>query len=577
MGGPVVGSPRQRPGRLQALLLACVGALALCVAVWSGRIVADVTRIGVALEMRARWLNHAEQVRRDMVDYSLVAANSHTTRLPERLRHMLIAGELRSSFPLVEQGEGKALARWRNAAGDILKTGRELRERPDDAGRIVHDLLRAANAYDHAITEAMHDVRRSMGQLSGELGSEWSALYAMTGLSLLALTGLLVLLWKLRLQAIRLHSQEKRFRTLVETSQNAIWTVNATGHWTFINPAVREIYGYEPVDFLGEPFTRFSAPEQLSPDRDMLLRVLEGEARLNYPTTHLRKDGSRVHLMVNAAAIHDSKGRISGAMGTTVDVTALRQMQERQMRDERIRALGSLAGGVAHDFKNLLTVMVGQAELARTDASGNPLLVRRLESVLSTAERGRRLVEQLLGFAKNYRSGRGVIDLVAVVKQMEELIQRLTPGAVSLELVAPSTPVRVRGDWSQLEQVIVNLVLNARDALPEDGNGRISIRVKEREVSVEQAEGGTLEAGTWGELEVADDGVGMSEEVLSRAFEPFFTTKAPGTGTGLGLATVYNIVQHHGGTVLAESAPGLGTRFRVLLPLAVENEPASVA
>ena len=356
-----------------------------------------------------------------------------------------------------------------------------------------------------------------------------------------------------------IHEQSANFERLVQMSQCLIWSVDANGNYVFLSDAARDIYGPEPGQFVGQPFTGLATPGAVARDEKMIEKVLQGEECLNHETVHVRADGEAVHLIVSARPV--GSRRRTGAVGTALDVTELHSIRERQARDERIRALGSLAGGIAHDFKNLLTVMAGQAELASVDSETTDTTKRRLKTIMDTSERGRRLAEQLLGFATNKRTPRTEVDLVALVEQMRDLIERLTPPAIRVETRMPTQALPIEADWSQLEQVIVNLLLNARDAMP--GGGRLGIRLARREIDERM----------WALLEVEDDGAGMDKAVLGRVFEPFFTTKPPGEGSGLGLATVYNIVRRHGGSVSAESRPGKGSRFKILLPLATSPVP----
>jgi two-component system cell cycle sensor histidine kinase/response regulator CckA len=267
--------------------------------------------------------------------------------------------------------------------------------------------------------------------------------------------------------------------------------------------------------------------------------------------------------------MRDEKGRVLGTMGTATDVTHLHKMQETMLLNERLRAIATLGGGLAHDFNNLLTVIIGQAQVAKQKDDLPLQLERRLNSILDSAERARKLTAQLVAFAGHRPDRSEVIDLVAVVRQMRDLVRGLAGDDVRVEETLSSEPVRVRADWGQLEQVVMNLVVNARDAMPH--GGCITIIVKRRTFDDKEARALGLKTRDWAVLKVRDEGVGMDEETRDHIFEPFFTTKGPGKGTGLGLATVHSVVHNHDGRIAVESAPGHGTCMRVLLPPASEE------
>jgi signal transduction histidine kinase len=228
-----------------------------------------------------------------------------------------------------------------------------------------------------------------------------------------------------------------------------------------------------------------------------------------------------------------------------------------------MHAVGALAGGVAHDFKNLLTVVCGQAEFAAKECP--PEVARRMATILDTAERGRSMVEELLVFARKQNQRHEILELGEAVRGVEDMLRRLLREDMTLELRLPRRDVFVRADRGKIEQIIMNLIVNAQDASP--AGGRVAVRVASGRLGIDRTEKLGIEPGQWAVLQVIDHGVGMDEEVLSQVFEPFYTTKGEGKGTGLGLATVQGIVHQYGGTIAVRSVPGRGTRMTVLLPL----------
>jgi signal transduction histidine kinase len=238
--------------------------------------------------------------------------------------------------------------------------------------------------------------------------------------------------------------------------------------------------------------------------------------------------------------------------------TRLRASELHFVESEKMQALGRLAAGVAHDFRNLLTVVIGCADEIKRRAQ-EPRVVDSAAEILATANRGTALVKELLAFGRDERSRARVLDLAEAVESMR-LMLRTAAGSTHPITIECEEPVgRVLTDLTQIERVMLNLVMNARDAMP--GGGPIAVRVRETDVLANEGDSGTYVV-----LEVEDEGIGMDRETQSRIFEPFFTTKPPGKGTGIGLAVVYRVVERSGGFLHVDSEPGAGTRIRVYLP-----------
>ena len=269
-------------------------------------------------------------------------------------------------------------------------------------------------------------------------------------------------------------------------------------------------------------------------------------------------DGSRQFLRVASQPIQAADGRVAGSVTTYTDITEQRKLEDELRRSHRLESIGRLAGGIAHDFNNLLAAMLGSLELL--EDSCPPPLRADLNTVRHAAARARDLTRQLLAFARKQPVEFKLVELTALVATVERMLRRLVGANVEL-VIEPVRPVSVRADAAMIEQVLVNLVVNACEAMPQGGTLRIRIDVVPQE------------HGALALLEVSDSGVGMDPETRRQAFDPFFTTKAH--GTGLGLASSYGIIKQHGGDIVVESEPGRGTRFRVLLP-EVASEAARI-
>jgi two-component system, cell cycle sensor histidine kinase and response regulator CckA len=431
--------------------------------------------------------------------------------------------------------------------------------------------LPALEPLQAAVTEVRVAVRAHQGEVHRRLESLWTQLLVLGTACVLGVGVLCVVLFRRHAQTgallesqAALAESENRFRTLVQTAQDLIWSVDTGGRWTFVNEAVRRILGYAPEDLLGRPFFAVTAPDQVDADRAMFDAVLGGKTVLQHETVHVRRDGRPVTLLVNATSLRDRLGEVVGATGTAADVTGLIELRERVRHTDRLQALGVLAGGVAHDFNNLLTGVIGNAGFAREDRDDPARQGKDLDAIEGIAQRGRTLTRQLLAFARKQVLKPEVLDLVRTARDQHDFLKRLLGEDVTLRTEVPPHPLWVRADRTQIEQVLLNLCVNSRDAF-RDGRGRITVTLGSAVVSPTEAQALGIAPGPWTRLDVEDDGEGMDEPTQRQLFEPFFTTKPGGKGTGLGLSTVYGIVHQHGGTITVASSPGQGTLMRVLL------------
>jgi len=368
---------------------------------------------------------------------------------------------------------------------------------------------------------------------------------------------------------------ERRYRDLVETSQDLIWSTDAAGCWTFVNRAATlRIYGREPAELIGHPFTELQTPEQQARDMVVFKRILTGEKYFEYETVHLHKDGTEVHLSFNAIVMRDAEGRVAGATGTAKDITERRraeaereELNMRMLQAQKLESLGVLAGGIAHDFNNLLVGILGNAGLALMELPAGAPGRQAVEGVCGAAQRAADLARQMLAY-----SGRGkfVVEALDVSRLVEELGHLLSAviskqAVLHLDVAAGLPPID--GDATQLRQVVMNLITNASDALGEAG-GAITVTTGVMHADAEYLAGTAvpdeLAPGRYVFISVSDTGAGMDDTTKARLFEPFYTTKF--TGRGLGLAAVLGILRSHHGAIRVDSAVGRGTTMRILLP-----------
>ncbi|HEX4931434.1 MAG TPA: PAS domain S-box protein [Gaiellaceae bacterium] len=349
-----------------------------------------------------------------------------------------------------------------------------------------------------------------------------------------------------------LRSREELFRSLIENATDVITILSADGTSLYESPSVERLLGWKPEELVGRPKFALLHPDNLEHVEPTFAAIVAGEepGPIEFRLRH--RDGS--WRMVEAIG---RRRRQDGEWVVVVnyrDVTDQRQLQEQLMHSQKLEAVGRLAGGIAHDFNNLLTAIGGYSEflVAGFDAD-DPRREDALE-IARASDRAAALTRQLLAFSRRQVLLEEVLDMGEIVTGLENLLSRLLGGSVELSTsVAPGC--RVRGDRGQFEQVVTNLALNARDAMPAGGTVEFGVHCHDGEV----------------ELTVRDSGVGMDPETIAHCFEPFFSTKGPGKGTGLGLATVYGIVTQSGGGVSVTSAPGEGSTFRVVLPLSPDD------
>jgi PAS domain S-box-containing protein len=360
------------------------------------------------------------------------------------------------------------------------------------------------------------------------------------------------------------HATEARYRGLIEGSIQGI-CVHTDMVLQFANVATARIFGYEsPEELIGVDFRRLIAPHELPRvDEYFGARLARELVTARYEVQGVRRDGTLVWVELLATpAPWWGPGAI---LVTFVDVSERKQFERQFLQAQKMEALGRLAGGVAHDFNNLLAVIIGRAEMLLHRLPENDPARRPVELIRTAGDKAAALTRQLLAFSRKQALESTVLDLSDVVANAERLHRRLVGEDIRVVTLRSPTPCAVKTDPGQLEQVILNLVVNARDAMPHGGQLTLETRAVELDAAFARAHPGAR-AGPHALLVVSDTGAGMTAEVRQHIFEPFFTTKEPTKGTGLGLATVFGIVKQYGGYIAVESAPGQGATFRIYLP-----------
>jgi len=357
---------------------------------------------------------------------------------------------------------------------------------------------------------------------------------------------------------------EQRFHDLFENAKDIVFTLDLDGNVTSLNKSAEEVMGWSRGEARQINIKNLVAPEHLNLCSQMMQRILNDEPLQHFEISMVRKDGRKVLLQTSARLTY-SNGQKEGVQGIARDITERRHLENMVQQSQKLEAIGRLSGGLAHDFNNLLCVISGHAELLTEQIQPEHPSLRNLAQIKKAVDSASSLTRQLLAFSRKQVFHPRILDLNAIVIETEKLLGRLIGEHIEFFSTLHPTLGHVRVDPVQVEQVLVNLVLNARDAMPL--GGKLTIETG----NVELGEGSRskhaiVPAGNYVVLSVTDNGCGMDEETQSRIFEPFYTTKELGKGTGLGLATVYGIIKQSGGFIWVYSEPGQGTSFKVYLP-----------
>lgn len=360
--------------------------------------------------------------------------------------------------------------------------------------------------------------------------------------------------------------RERRLRFITDSMLDIVSQVGPDGRVEYVSPSVTRLLGYMPDDIVNRHGLELVHPEDADPLLASVRAASEAGAsscRVEYRYRHI--DGRYVWFESAVRIVKDGAGALAGTVFTSRDISERKQIEEQLREAQKLESVGRLAAGVAHDFNNLLTPIMGYSDLLRYQLRDLPESRGLVEEIARAAERSRDLVHQLLAFSRKQLLDLQPVDLGQVVSGVERLLRRTLRESIEFSIAASPEPCQVRADVGQLEQVIMNLAVNAQDAMPDGGSLRIRTAVVDLDASF-CATHAELRPGRHALLSVADSGHGMDAETRSHVFEPFFTTREVGKGIGLGLATVYGIVKQHGGAIVLESEPGSGATFDVYLP-----------
>jgi len=342
----------------------------------------------------------------------------------------------------------------------------------------------------------------------------------------------------------------------------------------FVNESFLRITGYEREEVIGKNCRFLQGPDTDQKAVEQVRSALKEERSCLLEMLNYRKDGTSFWNALSISPLHDPDGRVTHFVGVQTDISPFKLLQQKFQQSQKMEAMGQLAGGVAHDFNNLLTIIFGYSELLLGMLPSNDPKREAVKAISEAGERAAGLTRQLLFFSRQAVMEPKVLDLNDVVRETEKLLRRMIGEDVLFTAVLDPSISRVKVDASQMGQVLMNLAINARDAMPQ--GGKLTIQTSSVELDKAYADlRPDFKAGNYVKLTVSDNGCGMKPEVQAHIYEPFFTTKGPGKGTGLGLATVYGIVKQSGGSIDVYTEPGHGTTFKIYLPAVDEPHPFS--
>jgi len=366
-----------------------------------------------------------------------------------------------------------------------------------------------------------------------------------------------------RRKSRELCDSQNRLALIVDSSEDAIIGKTLDGIITHWNKGAEQMYGYSAQEIIGRPITTLCPKDRVDEIPGILERIRHGERTEYFESVRLTKAGRPLNVSISVSPIRDGEGHVVGASAIARNITLQKKIEDQLRQSQKMEAVGRLAGGVAHDFNNLLGIVTACTELLQSRVDSKSL--EYIENIREAAQRGASLTRQMLGFTRKQEAQPQLLDLNERLREVNKLLHPLMGDDVEIVLLPRSDTAIVEADAGQLDQIVVNLAVNARDAMPHGGKLILETGVYDFDEAFAR-EHATMTAGRYVMLAVSDNGIGMDESTRSRIFEPFFTTKEMGKGTGLGLATVYGIVKQSGGDIWVYSEPGRGTTFKIYFP-----------
>ncbi len=389
----------------------------------------------------------------------------------------------------------------------------------------------------------------------------------------LMLNGLRTALVKEQNTSVSLQESEIRYQLLAENTYDVIWLMDMELMFTYVNPAIRTIMGYDPMEWIGSrlsDYCRESCTVKIQSHLDRLLQKNTGKEKSIVEVNMKNRDGNDVTLEVSQSLIFDHSSRPVAIQGVARDVTERKLFEARLRQAQKMEAVGTLAGGIAHDFNNILFPVMGMAELLLQDVPKHSVAYENAKEILIAGRRGTDLVRQILAFSRRSEHKKGVVRLQPLLDEVLRLARSTIPTNIEINRRIDDHCGPVLANPTQVHQIVMNLLTNAYHAVEKTG-GNIWVYLRAVLVGANELPDSSLRPGRCALLTISDTGCGIKPEVMSKIFEPYFTTKEQGKGTGLGLAVAYGIVKEYGGDIKVYSELGQGTSFNIYLPLSDES------
>ena len=500
-------------------------------------------------------------------------------RAEEALRKANETSIYASPIPIVAADTGRRVTMWNPAAEALFGWSEQEvvgkanpsipREEFLDAAHLHRDLLSGQIVTNREVRRQKRDGSRVTVNMS-------AAPIRDADRKVKGIIGFLIDITEQREAQEALKLAERKYRAIFENSVEGIYQTTPDGKYISANPALVHMLGFDTEAELIDARTDIRMQEYVNPEmHDEFVKGMRDHGSVQkFEYEAYRKDGKSIWVSENARAVRTPQGNIHHFEGTVQEITQHRELEQQLRQMQKIEAIGRLAGGVAHDFNNILMAISSYAELLDRKLTDDAMR-RYADEIVKATDRGSSLTQGLLTFSRKQVSSPKIIDLNALIAEQLTMLKRLIPEDIEVNFTPGDQIENVKVDPSQLEQVIMNLVINARDAMP--SGGRLVLETSDAQLDHALAVShNEPQAGQYVLLAVSDNGCGMDSETKSRIFEPFFTTKEQGKGTGLGLATVFGIVKHAGGHIVVKSESGLGTTFKVFFPaVAGKAQPAT--